>query len=444
MLLVLTPRSPRADYAWDLLGRLFRVPFRLTDDPEAFRAHDGPRLAYGDAPPDDEAFFIRAAGLLARSGIEPVEIRPFRWEDTLAAFPTDDPRSDLPFDLPTTTFFHASRYEEYLDPTRDAHGRFLPERSVLHREGMLRRPVVDELAGRLRDRLAVRFPRFAWPEPTWSARSTVDVDVAYAYRGRGLMRGVGAAGRQLLRGNLRGLGERVRVLAGHAPDPYDTYAWLHRVHAEHGVPLRYFVLVGAGGPRDRNLPPDGPEMTALVRELVRHAEVGLHPSYASHASAEALAAERDALARLTGSPVRHSRQHFLKLDLPETYRRLAALGITDDHSMGYAPEPGFRAGLATPFPWYDLPAERPLPLTVHPVTYMDGTLNVYQRRTPDEAIHVIDELAASVRAVGGTFSSIWHNDTVRDGEVWAGWRRVFLHTLRILAQPSDSGRNGKI
>lgn len=434
MLLIHAPRSPRADYALDLFfGRLIPVPYRVTDDAAALAGHDGPALGYGETPADPDVPFVRAHGLLGRSGIEPVDPQPFRWRDTLALFPTADPASLFPFDPFAAAFYLASRYEEYLIPDRDRHGRFRPERSVLFEGGFLRRPVVGQMAAHLREALVARYPRFPWPAPASAALSTIDVDVPFAYRGRPLGRAIGAAGRQLLRGEVAGLGERVAVLRGRRSDPYDTFDWLAEVHRRHDVPLLYFLLLGRGGLLDRNLDPDGPEMRALVPRLAAHADLGLHPSYRSNEHPEDLAHEAAAFERLAGRPAQKSRQHFLRLGLPETYRRLLRLGITADYTMGYASEPGFRAGLAHPFPFYDLEAETATALTIYPITYMDGTLNVYQRLAPEEALGVVEDLAEAVRATGGLFVSLWHNDTVRDRGLWAGWRRVFLRTLELMA-----------
>ncbi|NJO69236.1 MAG: hypothetical protein HC830_08110 [Bacteroidetes bacterium] len=65
--------------------------------------------------------------------------------------------------------------------------------------------------------------------------------------------------------------------------------------------------------------------------------------------------------------VTKSRQHFLRLKFPGTYHRLMQEGITDDYSMGFHDKPGFRAGIAMPYPFYDLVNEKETTLTVHPL-----------------------------------------------------------------------------
>jgi hypothetical protein len=35
-----------------------------------------------------------------------------------------------------------------------------------------------------------------------------------------------------------------------------------------------------------------------------------------------------------------------------------------------------------------------------------------------------------VKAVNGTFIGLWHNETLTDNGIWAGWRDVFLHMVK--------------
>jgi hypothetical protein len=435
MLLVHAPITPRTSYACELLFRhILAVPYRLDDDPLAAAGHDGPVLCY-DRPAPPGTLQIPAMGLLRQRGVAPQEPAPFAWEDTLALFPAE---GDLPFDLLAAAFYLASRYEEYLVSERDAHGRFPPHRSVL--APALRQPVVADYARHLRARLAAQHPRFPWPEPQATALSTIDVDVAYAYRGRPPARALLAAGRAVLDRQRGGLRERLAVLRGRWPDPFDTFDWLEERHRASGVPSRYFFLVSDGGPMDRNLPPNHPLMRALIARLAREAAVGLHPSYRTRDEPARLAREAGRLARLAGGPVRHSRQHFLRFELPQTYRNLIASGVRHEYSMGYAAEPGFRAGMAHPFPFYDLERDEAAPLTIHPLAYMDGTLNEHLGMAPAGAIAVIDELAANVRRSGGQFVSLWHNQTVTDRGRWRGWRAVFEHSLAAAGGKAPAGR----
>jgi hypothetical protein len=129
-----------------------------------------------------------------------------------------------------------------------------------------------------------------------------------------------------------------------------------------------------------------------------------------------------------------SRQHFLKLDLPTTYRNLINLDIRDDYTMGYALLPGFRASICDPFPFYDLDLESETKLIIHPFTVMDGTLRDYMNLGIEEAISSIHKLIDEVKAVEGTFISLWHNESLSDQQRWKGWRNVYESMIRYAIQ----------
>ncbi len=125
-----------------------------------------------------------------------------------------------------------------------------------------------------------------------------------------------------------------------------------------------------------------------------------------------------------------SRQHFLRLSLPETYQNLADLDITDDFTLGYAQQPGFRAGIANSFLFYDLDHDMPTNLRIHPFTVMDGTLRDYMLLTPQQATEQIKSLIRTVKSVDGTFISLWHNESLSDQKRWTGWKDVYLQLVQ--------------
>jgi hypothetical protein len=57
---------------------------------------------------------------------------------------------------------------------------------------------------------------------------------------------------------------------------------------------------------------------------------------------------------------------------------------------------------------------------------MDVTLQQYLELTPDQAWEEIKSLMTEVRNVGGTFVSVWHNESVNEHGHWKGYRDVFV------------------
>jgi hypothetical protein len=135
--------------------------------------------------------------------------------------------------------------------------------------------------------------------------------------------------------------------------------------------------------------------------------------------------------------VEASRQHYIRFELPSTFRRLITAGILHDYSMGYGSINGFRASIATPYYWYDLKSEEPTPLLLHPFCFMDANSYYEQRLGPGEALEEILYYYKTIRAVNGTMITIWHNSFLGDTEGFEGWREVYKQFVSTAITDAD-------
>lgn len=343
----------------------------------------------------------------------------------------------LGFDLFAASFYLLSRMEEYTATEQDfdLHGRYVSSASLIGKAGLLDQPLIDQWAYAAKDILREKYPLLTPGNRDYHYLCTFDIDVAYAYGGRGRLRSAASMLKDISRLDMERLRERRSVSRGELNDPYDTYAYQAEIIERYGSDARYFFLVGDREPDDRNLDVRSRPMTDLITRLSEQHTIGVHPSIGSHRSPRQLKKEIDRLAEVSGSEITHSRQHFLKWRLPETYSALESQGITSDYSMGYADTVGFRASTCTPHLWYDLARERESALRVYPLTVMDSTLKDYLKLTPQEAIARLSGLVDRVRQVDGLFVSLWHNHSINDLGEWKGWRAVFEHTLKAASQP---------
>ena len=158
----------------------------------------------------------------------------------------------------------------------------------------------------------------------------------------------------------------------------------------------------------------------LIKHLSDHAQVGIHPSFGSNYKEGKLKEELQRLESIIKRDVVDSRQHFLKLAFPNTYRGLIDLGIRNDYTMGYASYPGFRASICHPFYFYDLELELKTTLKIHPFVVMDATFKYYLEFSPQQALFLTQELLEEVKKVSGTFTLLWHNETFSDLGAWKG------------------------
>lgn len=414
--------GPRPQYIIShLLGRMAGWEAHEVASREELGRMDGPKLIYGHAPMEG-AFQVRPTGLLEGQGhlAEDPEVRPFHGVPTL--FPING--GDLPFDIFSASFFLLSRMEEYGPVAHDAHGR--PVSAALHgvRHGYAHRPVVDEWLLQLAGAWRERDPRLPPLHRTYAHTATLDVDNGAMYRGREWWRSAGSAARDLFKGRPARVWDRLAVLAGKRPDPYAIHQRLLGLAEDTGARAIVNFMATDRGAHDHAIPIDGPYMRAVVKGVAERARIGLHPGYATMEEPERIRREKARLESVAGMAVTISRQHFLRFRLPETMRGLVRWGIREDHSMGFADRTGFRAGTCTAYPFFDIVADAALPLMIHPFAVMDSAMAYRMKCTPREAVAEACRLADTVRAVQGTFISVWHERFLSGYGDEQGWGAV--------------------
>lgn len=377
------------------------------------------------------SFQIHPFGLLSEKDIQNYDV-PFDYrqdEFMVGMFPTEF--DDLGFDIFSASFFIAARYEEYRSFDADEHGRYQPKDSILTKIGVLKRPIINIWVKALRIKLAEFWQLNLLSNREFKIVNSIDVDHAWAYQNKGTLRTAGALGKSIFKGAMDTTKERIGVLMSDKKDPYDTYAYIKKCATDNNVESIFFFLLGDyQRPYDTSVSYTSKALNSLIQEVSSFAKVGIHPSYASYLNEKKVSIEADRLKSITKEKPALSRQHFLKLSIPESYRILENIGISHDYTMGYAQEVGFRAGLCTPFTFFDVLQDKTLSVTVHPFAYMDGTLNEYLKLSIPEAIEVLDFLKTNVKAVAGDFIGVWHNSSIHDKDEWKGWRAVYEFGLK--------------
>jgi hypothetical protein len=425
LLIYSTEVTNRLKYISELaFGELLGVRYRLTADPEEFRGYPGPKINYSAAD-TGEGLFIRSAGLLFENVVKLQDVQPWQMDSGNVIFGHGDAGSALPFDPFAASFYLVTRYEEYHSYESDKYGRFKFTDSISYRAGFLHEPVVNHWMLRLLEIIRKRYPEIEYRLQQYKFVPTIDIDHAFAYGHRKLYRILGSYWRDILKNNWDEAVSRTEVLLHRKPDPYDNYDFLDEVHRKYSVKPLFFVLFADYGGNDNNVTITAKAFHALLRRLDAQGTVGIHPSLSSNKHFSKLNTEIIRLSHVLDRDVNISRQHFLKINLPKTYRHLLDLGITDDYSMGYAGTVGFRAGIANDFPFFDLFTNNATTLRVHPVSVMDVTLRDHSRLDTAESLVKIRQTIDKVRSVNGTFVSLWHNESLSGLGRWKGWREVY-------------------
>ncbi|MBX3101785.1 MAG: hypothetical protein KF690_04700 [Bacteroidetes bacterium] len=404
--------SPRLQYVAQVLGLLLGVPVQLVPTADA----SVPHITYGSAETTDIPS-IAAGTLLAEEGLRHAPVQWTTWE----GLPVLQREGDPPGDPLASVFLLLSDYFLYA-PTfpQDTHGRPDETCHPLVMAGLQRRPLVHEYAQRLIEVVQRVWPRWhaALPQPDYLI--TVDIDEPWEYRHKPFIRQVGGLAKDLLAWEWKDAAQRLKVLAGGA-DRYDPLPLFAQWPADK---LRTFWLAGGRHPRDNRFSLDFAPLRALLAYTrQRGIDMGPHPSYETSRQPDLLNAELQAFARVTGQKAIQSRQHYLRMALPQTLQQLAAAGVLEEYAAGFSSTTGFAHGMAVSFPWYDLPEERMSTLWRVPFQVMDRTLQQYMKLDVEAAIAHTKALREDTHRWGGTFTVLLHNHILGNAREWRGWHR---------------------
>jgi hypothetical protein len=428
--------TPRLKYITDFIGsQVLEEPFQLTSDKAFFDQHQGEKLRYHKDSSNDSEFHVEPSGLLFESNIAEQRIQCFEVNGRLneksykAFFKTT---GDYPFDIFAASFYLLSRYEEYLPHQKDKYGRYAHQNSLSFKENFLHLPLINIWFEHFKQALQNKFPALNKNQPAFTFLPTYDIDEAFSYKHKQLWRSIGGMARSLINGQWSSLAERIRVLSGSTNDPFNSFEWMDQLNEQFQLkPIYFFLVAGNTAKYDKNILPSTKSMQELIQRHSNRYSIGIHPSWQSGDDLEKLKYEILRLGHISGKRILASRQHFIRFTLPDTYRRLIDLGIESDFSMGYGTINGFRASIASPFPWYDLQKEEQTKLLLFPFCFMEANSFFEQKFSPAQAFEELKHYHDVVKTVQGILVTIWHNTFLGTSTLFKGWREVYENFVRL-------------
>lgn len=435
LILIYTPKiTKRVKYIFNLIfSGLLNSACDFTSSIDDFRSYSDIKINYSNKNIDDEIFFW-SHNLLFESGIKDQQLNFINFDASKAFFPTMDKKSSMPFDPFAASFYLVSRYEEYLPFLKDKYDRFDARESIAYKYHFLQKPLVNIWGIKIEEIIKAKYPSAHFRKNHYKYIPTIDIDLFFAYRLKGFIRTAGGYFKSLYEGDYKGLIERTKVLAGILKDPFDTYEFQNTIHKKYNLTPIYFILVADYAQYDKNIPHQNKEFHSLIKSIGDYAEIGIHPSYVSNSDNNKLKIEIQRLSRILNKDITRSRQHFLKLNLPYTYRNLINHDITEDYTMGYASEIGFRASICTAFNFYDLDMDVETKLKVHPFAIMEGTLKDYRNISASEVLDYVRPIIKQVREIDGTLITLWHNESLSNQKRWVGWNKIYEEIVKMAVE----------
>lgn len=410
--------SARIQYTFDFIFKMRGVEYTLVESIDTFNDFQGAKLNYSKQKCSDGISFT-PSGLLNETGI---------WNGNLDKVKIESVDC-LSFngnkDLVASVFYVLTRMEEYNCYSYDDHDRFPFSHSILKKYEWVEQAVCDRWASYI----IVDLLKVEVVKSKVEIIPTFDIDNTYAFKLKSGKRRALSKLKDVVKLDAKRITKRKSVENGEK-DPYDTFDKIIEVGKQFSG-VKVFWLIASEGSKDRNVPIENIQHRKLIKRVAQSVEVNIHPSYGSFLNASQVMSERDGLESITGSSIVRSRQHFLRFQLPKSYRDLIDAGIRNDYSMGFAENVGFRSGTARAHNWFDLERNEVTELTLHPFAYMDGTLLEYMSLTPEESKRRIQKLYAEIQNFGGDFIFLWHNETIGEYGKWKGWSQVLDFTLNL-------------
>ena len=410
--------SARIQYTFDFIFKMRGVEYILVESIDTFNDFQGAKLNYSKQKCSDGISFT-PSGLLNETGI---------WNGNLDKVKIESVDC-LSFngnkDLVASVFYVLTRMEEYNCFSYDDHDRFPFSHSILKKYEWVEQAVCDRWASYI----IVDLLKVEVVKSKVEIIPTFDIDNTYAFKLKSGKRRALSKLKDVVKLDAKRITKRKSVENGEK-DPYDTFDKIIEVGKQFSG-VKVFWLTASEGSKDRNVPIGNIQHRKLIKRVAQSVEVNIHPSYGSFLNASQVMSERDGLESITGSSIVRSRQHFLRFQLPKSYRDLIDAGIRNDYSMGFAENVGFRSGTARAHNWFDLERNEVTELTLHPFAYMDGTLLEYMSLTPEESKRRIQKLYAEIENFGGDFIFLWHNETIGEYGKWKGWSQVLDFTLNL-------------
>lgn len=329
-------------------------------------------------------------------------------------------------DIWASAFFLLTRWEEYVNPTRDEHGRFPASASTALKHNFLHLPVVN-LYAELLNKMLRNIGYYQEDDENCNDGNDIlerqlvlthDIDILQS---NPKWKSIG--GDILKRHDLKMALHRLFTFR----DPLDGYDYLMDKSEHIGTKSIFFFMAAdhREGYSDNYL--NTKKFTETIEKIKKRGHIiGFHAGHGTADNPERYAEELQLLRQHTGLDISYSRQHFLKFDMPHTFNILESNGITHDFSLGYSDSEGFRCGTGNSYQVFDFLARKTLNVREVPLIIMDSTLNHTKHLSASQAEELFENYIPNYTPV----SILFHNSSF-DNYTWKGWKKLYDKIIEI-------------
>jgi hypothetical protein len=414
--------SVRLQYVLEFMfSDVLHVPYKLVrEEQDLQQGFFHVRYEYGQAKN------VCSSNLLFEENVQAQAVKKSALPELPIIFAND---SAFGFDIFAAVFYVLSRYEEYLPHTLDEYGRYDYRQSIVNDLCGLRHAIVNRWIWYFYACLQKQFDL-----PNTNAQSSVlhtyDVDMAFAIHARSKAFVLGSIAKSTAQLRFAHAARKLSVWQGQAVDYFDCFDAISKAHAKQKA-IFFMLMAEKNSEYNRNNLPNEEDYISLINELSLKFSVAIHPSYEASRLPHLIEEEKLLLQKIISKHVQQSRFHFIRYNLPNTYRHLLKYGVTEDYSCGYGSTNGFRAGTSTPHFWFDVQANEVTTLKLFPFVWMDANCFYEHKFSVQQAEEDYEHFYNEVKNTGGLFTPIWHNFIIGQDPSFNKYKLVWENCLSL-------------
>ena len=322
-------------------------------------------------------------------------------------------------DLFAACFFMLTRWEEYVNKTKDEHNRFPAFASLAHKEGFLNRPIVNELVEELKQQLLELDSNLIFKEKKFELLLTHDVDDVIFWKSKKQVLRL-VLGDILKRKDFKLAYENLKdyclVAMKKRKDPFDTFEWIMDKSEEKGLKSRFYFMSGGVTSHDNRY--DIKTQKNLIEKIQKRGHiVGFHPSYNAYNDFKQLKHEKELLESVCKCKITEGREHYLRFEVPTTWQIWEDNGLKVDSTCGYADKEGFRCGTGDEFSVFNILTRKKLHLRERPLVFMDNHHYGYKSISSAESLRKIRFLVSQSIRFNTKITLLFHNSTFKESKI---------------------------
>lgn len=401
MLLIFVPNiTERIKYTFKIcFNNVVKTDYKITDNFDLYQKTNCPKFWYSEKQ-EDSSFGIFSNGLLFLSSF-PFKQNPIYSKNDIFEF----------------VFLIVTQSQHYTN-TKDKI------------EFDITKPIINIKINDFIFKLTKIYPDLQVELPVFQFIPTIDVDIAFKYKYKNFFRTLAWFIKDFFSLKFEEVKERFLCIIGLKSDIWNNFEEIIELHNHYILKPIFFFLVGKRGKFDKNISIKKSAMQNIIKKISeRSYEIGFHSSAAGVDNFNLWKIEKQNLEKIIGKKITKTRQHYIKLNFPQTFQNYLELGILDDFSLIYPENPGFRLGVTVPIKFFDLEKNQETNLTLYPSVIMDVSLKKYKNFTIEEAKKFCREIVSYYKKYGGIFVSVWHNESLSNDPNWKDWRIVYRFLL---------------